>query len=341
MDFIDSVRQLEERLARPSLQDIEVMRRLRGDIAILGAGGKMGPSLARRVKRASDAAGVARRVIAASRFSDPQIATELQRTGIETFRCDLLRRDEVSPLPLCENVLFLPGRKFGSTDRPDLTWAINTVVPANVATHFRDSRMVVFSTGNVYPLVTTGGKGSVETDDPGPVGEYAQSCLARERVFEFYAHEQGTRCLLFRLNYAIDLRYGVLVDIARKVHAGEPIDLTVSWFNTVWQGDADSYALRGLELCDSPPRILNVTGPEKISVRKVAQFFGRAFGCEPVLMGNDCGRALLSDASLCERLLGPPEIDLDTLLHWVAHWVEIGAPTLGKPTRFEVADGRF
>jgi nucleoside-diphosphate-sugar epimerase len=341
MNPINSVEELENRLASPSRRDEEAMRRLPGDIIILGAGGKMGPSLAKRAKRASQAVGVPRRVIAASRFSDPETVSDLEREGIETNRCDFLNREDVARLPVCENVLFLSGRKFGSSDRPDLTWVMNTVVPANVALHYRQSRLVAFSTGNVYPFVKAGTGGSVEMDEPAPVGEYAQSCLGRERVFEYYAHEYGTPCLIFRLNYAVDLRYGVLVDIARKVYAGEPVNLAVGWFNTIWQGDANSYALRSLELAASPPRVINVTGPEQISVREVADFFGRAFGRKQLFQGEESGQALLSNAAPCYRLLGPPEVSLDTLLEWVRHWTESGGVSLNKPTKFEVADGRF
>lgn len=340
-DFIDTVEQLEDRLAAPSHGDQEAMGRLSGDVIVLGAAGKMGPSLAKRAKRASEGAGVERRVIAVSRFSNPDLAEELKRAGIMTLRCDLLNREEVAQLPDCENVLFLSGRKFGSSDRPDATWAMNTIVPANVALQYRNSRIVAFSTGNVYPLMPASGSGSVETDEPGPVGEYPQSCLGRERVFEYYSHEYGTRCLLLRLNYAVDLRYGVLVDIARKVYAREPINLTMGWFNAIWQGDANSYALRALELCASPPEILNVTGAEKISVREVAEVCGRRFGREPVFKGQESERALLSNASLCHSLLGAPEVPLETLLEWVARWVEIGGATLDKPTKFDVMDGRF
>ena len=341
MDSIDSVEELEDRLASPSVQDREAMERLSGDIVILGAGGKVGPSLARRVRRASDAAGVQRRVIAVSRFSSLAIATDLERAGIETLRCDLLHHEEVAQLPACENVLFLSGRKFGSSDRPDLTWAMNTVVPANVARHYRGCRIVVFSTGNVYALARTSTSGSVETESPGPVGEYAQSCLARERVFEYYSRQHGTCCVIFRLNYAVDLRYGVPVDIARKVYTGEPVNLNMGWFNAIWQGDANSYALRCLEFCACPPKVLNVTGPEKISVREVAEFFGSVFGRKPVFRGEESDYALLSDASLCHSLLGRPKVSVETLLAWVGHWVESGGPTLDKPTKFEVTDGRF
>src|SRR5215472_15047905 len=325
---ITSAEELENRLASPSIRDEEVMRRLRGDIIILGAGGKMGPSLAKRVKRASQAAGVARRVIAASRFSDLNIVSNLEREGVEVVRCDFLNREEVAQLPPCENVLFLSGRKFGSSGRPDLTWLMNTVVPASIASHYRQSRIVAFSTGNIYPFVKAGTGGSVETDEPEPVGEYAQSCLGRERVFEYYSREHGTPCVIFRLNYAVDLRYGVLVDIARKVYAGEPVSLSVGWFNTIWQGDANSYALRCLELNASPPRVLNVTGPEQISVRQVAEFFGRPFGRKPLFKGEESGQALLSNTALCHRLLGAPDVSLETLLEWVRHWTEIGGVSL-------------
>jgi len=275
MNFIESVESLEARLATPSVADQDSAQSLEGDVIILGAGGKMGPSLARRIKRASSLAGVRRRIIAVSRFSSPTLMAELNQDGIETVACDLLSQAAVARLPICPNVLLLSGRKFGSTDRPDLTWATNTVIPAHVAYHYRASRIVAFSTGNVYPLVRLNSGGSVENDVLAPVGEYAQSCLGRERIFEYYSHEFGTPCLLFRLNYAVDLRYGALVDIAQKVFTRQVIDLTVPALNAVWQGDANSYAWRCLEYCSSPARLLNVTGPEIISVRRAAEFFAR------------------------------------------------------------------
>jgi nucleoside-diphosphate-sugar epimerase len=341
MNDIETEQQLEDSLSEPSALDVACVRRLSGDVIVLGAGGKMGPSLAYRLKRAVDASGRPRRVLAVSRFSAPGERDRLEAAGVETIVCDLLDRDAVRQLPECENVWFLAGRKFGSSGRTDLTWAMNTVVPANVAQRFRASRIVVFSTGNVYPFVSAATGGSVEGDATDPRGEYAQSCLGRERIFEFYSREFGTPVLLFRLNYAVDLRYGTLADIARKVFASEPVDLTIAHFNTIWQGDANSYAMRCLELCESPPRVLNVTGPEIVSVRETAAFYGRRFNRPPSFRGEDAGVALLNNASRCHKLLGKPAMGLDELMERVAHWIACGGRSLNKPTKFEVVDGKF
>lgn len=338
---IDNETELENVLAEPSDADLEMIGRLDGDILILGAGGKMGPSLARRVRRAVDRTGRRIRVLAASRFSSADTRQALEADGIATIVCDLLDRSSIAALPAAPNVLLLAGRKFGTLDRTDLTWITNTVVPAHVAERFKASRMVVFSTGNVYPLVPADSHGSTEPDVPLPVGEYAQSCLGRERVVEFVSREAGMPALIYRLNYAVDLRYGTLVDIARKVFAGTPIDLTMGYFNAIWQGDANSYALRSLELCASPPEILNVTGPERISVREIAGWFGSVFGLEPRFEHSEGPVALLSDSSRCRALLGEPAVPLTQLRDWVAHWVRIGGASLNKPTHFEVTDGRY
>jgi nucleoside-diphosphate-sugar epimerase len=332
---------LEETLAHPSQADLECVARLEGDILVLGAGGKMGPSLARRVRRAAVQTGSRGKILAASRFSAADVRAGLEAEGITTLACDLLDPGAIAALPLCPNVLFLAGRKFGTRDRTDLTWATNTVVPARVAEHFHKSRMVVFSTGNVYPLVPSVSSGSTEDDLPAPVGEYAQSCLGRERVVEFVSQEQQMPALVFRLNYAVDLRYGTLVDIARKVFDGELVDLTMGYFNAIWQGDANSYALRSLELCSSPPTILNVTGPERISVREAAEWFGSVFGRPPRFANTEGPVALLSDSSRCRKLLGEPTVSLPRLRQWVADWVRSGGASLNKPTHFEVTDGRF
>ncbi|MBA3442589.1 MAG: NAD(P)-dependent oxidoreductase [Pyrinomonadaceae bacterium] len=341
MSSIETEAQLEEMLSAPSANDVDAMRRLIGDVIILGAGGKMGLSLARRIKRATEAAGVNRRVIAVSRFSSSRVHEEFENIGVKTIPCDLLDRNQIAGLPECENVFFLAGRKFGSTERTDLTWAINTFVPGIIAERYRQSRIVVFSTGNVYPLVKGASGGSVEADAPSPHGEYAQSCLGRERMFEYFSQEYGTRCLIFRLNYAVDLRYGVLVDVARKIYDGQPINLTVGSFNAIWQGDANSYALRSLELCGSPPRILNVTGPETISVQRAAAYFAQRFKREAVFQGQESEMALLSNAALCHALLGYPLVSLGTLMEWVTDWIETGGASLNKPTKFEVTDGRY
>ena len=337
---VEDEAQLEELLSRPSPADIAFARTLTDDVLVLGAGGKMGPSLARRVRRASDDAGSRRRVVAASRFSEAGVAEGLERDGIEAVRCDLLDPEDVARLPDAGNVLFLAGRKFGSEGRPDLTWAHNTVVPALVARRFASARIVVFSSGNVYAPVPPSSSGATERDGPAPVGEYAQSCLGRERVFEYFSRERGTPCVLFRLFYAVDLRYGTLVDVARAVSTGAPVDVTVGRVNAIWQGDANSYAFRSLALCASPPLPLVVTGPEPVSVRQAAERFGSLFGRPARFQGKE-GPGLLGNPALCVSLLGPPEVTLDRLIGWTADWIVRGGRNLGKPTHFEATDGRY
>ena len=338
---IETADQLDDLLTLPSEADIAFAGRLRGDVMILGAGGKMGPTLAKRFRRASDAAGSRRRVLAVSRFQSGDARREFEKAGIETVSRDLLDSEDAAALPVIENVLFLAGRKFGSSGDPEVTWAMNTLVPANVARHFRNSRIVAFSTGNVYPFVAAARGGCLESDDPAPRGEYAQSCLGRERVFEYYSKQFGTACLIFRLNYAVDLRYGVLVDIARHVYEGSPVDLSVPMVNVIWQGDANSYAMRSLELCESPPRYLNVTGPETISVRRAAEYFAERFGRPLHLAGESEGLALLSNAGACHAALGYPEVPAAQLMEWVARWIEVGGASLHKATKFQVMDGKF
>jgi nucleoside-diphosphate-sugar epimerase len=341
-DSVKAIEDLESQLSEPSESDCAFMRDLKGDVLILGAGGKMGPSLARLAKRSAERAGARVRVMAVSRFTSDAARRGLEEAGVEAIACDLLDPAAVASLPTCENVIYLAGRKFGSTGRPDLTWAANAVAPAFAAHQYRHSRIVVFSTGNVYSLSDVdSGRGSLETDPLAPVGEYAQSCLARERIFEYCSNEYQTRCLIFRLNYAVDLRYGVLVDIAQKVHAGEPVDISVPAFNTIWQRDANSYALRSLGLCSSPARILNVTGVETISVREAAEFFAARLGRKCLFTGREGKSALLSDASLCHSLLGAPSLSYLRLREQVADWVSAGREHLQKPTHFEVVDGSY
>jgi nucleoside-diphosphate-sugar epimerase len=340
-DQIDNEAQLEEMLAEPSEADLACVSRLQGDVLVIGAAGKMGPSLVRRIHRAMVRSGTKARVIAASRFSSGSTRGDLEAEGVATIACDLLDPRSIARLPHTPYVLFLAGRKFGTVDRTDLTWATNTLVPARVAEQCRDSAMVVFSTGNVYPMVRHDGPAPTEETNPQPIGEYAQSCLGRERVVEYVSREEGLRALIFRLNYAVDLRYGTLVDVARHVWEREPIDLTVGYFNAIWQGDANSYALRSLELCATPPAILNVTGPEVISVRDIATWFGSVFGRPPSFVNREGPVALLSDSSRCRHVLGEPSVPLSRLRQWVAHWVRGGGLSLNKPTHFEVADGTF
>jgi hypothetical protein len=332
--MIATLTELEDALSRPADADVECLRRVPGDIAILGAGGKMGPSLVRLCRRAADAAGPRRNVFAISRRA-------IEVPGVMSFACDLFDRCAVGTLPNAPNVLYLAGRKFGSSGSPELTWAMNTLVPAIVAERYKGARIVVFSTGNVYPLRDPAVGGSCESDPLAPVGEYAQSCLGRERVFEYFSSQHATRCLLFRLNYAVDLRYGVPVEIARKVFRGEPIDLTMPAFNAIWQRDANSYALRSLELCASPPRALNVTGADILRVRETAEFFAVRFGKPAVFTGVEGPVALLSDARACHESLGPPTVGSRQLLEMVADWVASGGESLDKPTHFEVSDGKF
>src|SRR5262245_26689077 len=321
---IDTEPQLEDVLAEPSEADVACAARLDGDVLIVGAGGKMGPSLARRAQRAIKLAGGRLRVLAASRFSSSHARQALDAGGVETLAVDLLDPARIAQLPRCPNVLFLAGRKFGTSSRTDVTWATNTLLAARVCEHLADSRLVAFSTGNVYPLMPVDGAGASEDEPPAPVGEYAQSCLGRERLVEFTSRERGLRALILRLNYAVDLRYGTLVDIARRVFDGVPIDLTMGYLNAVWQGDANSYALRSLEHCASPPAVLNVTGPERISVREIAESFGSIFERMPRFVNREGPVALLSDSTRCRALLGPPVVPLGVLRQWVAHWVQIG-----------------
>jgi nucleoside-diphosphate-sugar epimerase len=341
MTAIRTEAELEERLSRPSAADVEFMRELEGDLLILGVAGKMGPSLARRARRAADEAGVRKRIVGVARFSNPRVREELEAAGVETICADLLDEEQLQALPELPNVIYMAARKFGTTGNEYLTWALNTYLPGRVAERFRRSRIVAFSSGNVYPLVPIAHGGPTEATPPDPVGEYAQSVLGRERMFEYFSARYGTPVTLLRLNYAIDLRYGVLVDIALKVYQRQPVNLAMGQVNVIWQGDANSVALRAFRLCQSPPAVLNVTGPETVSVRSLAWKFARRFGVEPIFEGTEAPTALLSDASLCHRLFGYPEVTLEQMIEWVAEWIHAGGVLWNKPTHFEVRDGRF
>ena len=296
---------------------------------------------ARWAKRASDAAGVNRQVIAVSRFTQQSAREQIETWGIETISADLMDPDSLRALPEAPNIIFMAGRKFGSTGAEALTWAMNAYLPSLVAQRFPQSRFAVFSSGNVYPLTPVAHGGSTEADPTGPVGEYAQSVLARERLFEHFSRTHGTPVTIIRLNYAIDLRYGVLFDIATKVHRGEPVDVTMGHVNVIWQGDASAYVLMSLLQTTSPPSILNVTGPETVSVRWAARRFGELLGTEIIIQGTESPTAYLSNAAHCFSLFGYPSVPLETMIRWVAHWVNIGGAALDKPTHFETRDGRY
>ena len=336
-----NVEELEQNLAHPGPELIADMARLEGDLLILGAGGKMGPSLARLARQAILAAGKTKRVIAVSRFSDPAVRRSLEGEGVEILAGDLLDEQFLASLPDCANVLFMAGRKFGTSGRESYTWAMNTYLPGRVANRFRNSRIVAFSTGNVYPLVPVGSGGATEETFPEPLGEYAQSCLGRERMFQYFSHKWGTPVLIFRLNYAIDLRYGVLDEVGRAVWAKKPIDLRMGHVNVIWQGDANSYALRSLLHCTSPASILNITGPEVISVRWLAEEFGRRMDRKPTFVHESSPTALLNQSARAHKLLGPPRVTLSQMIEWTAAWIAAGGRQLGKPTHFQQREGKF
>jgi nucleoside-diphosphate-sugar epimerase len=338
---LTSVEMLEDLLSRPTPGVVDALSRLDGDLLILGVAGKMGPTLAVMAKRSMDEAGVGKRVLGVSRFSDSAIRERLDEAGIETICGDLTREGFLDSLPDVPNVVYMVGFKFGATGQEALTWAVNSDLSGRVARRFRHSRVVVFSSGNVYPLTPLSLGGATEATLPAPVGEYAQSVLGRERIFEHYARMYQIPTLFFRLNYAVEMRYGVLLDIARKVWVGEPIDLRMGHVNLIWQGDACAYALRALHLSEVPPRLLNVTGPETVSVRALAHRFGHLLGRNPVFEGVEERDALLSCAGQAFKLLGYPCIPLERVVEWVAAWVIDGGPTLDKPTKFGVRDGRF
>ncbi len=333
---------LDEMLSRPTTDLNNFIKELDGDIMILGAGGKMGVTLAMMANRAIRETGLGKKVIAVDRFDDRTALVLLEKAGVKTLTCDLLNREEVSKLPEVLNIIYMVGKKFGTENDTELTWAINVLAPEHVAAHFRKSRIVVFSTGCVYPLVRPSEGGSLEDTPPAPVGEYAQSCLGRERVFSYYNKNSGTKTCLFRLNYSIDLRYGVLYDIGIKVYNSKPVELAVSHFNCIWQGDASRLALLCLGQCSSPPTILNITGPETISVKETAKKFARYFNKEVEFLGEVPNSTMyLSNASRSFEIFGKPVVPAEKMIEWQAQWIEQGGRSLNKPTHFEVTSGQY
>ncbi|MFW6290423.1 MAG: NAD-dependent epimerase/dehydratase family protein, partial [Mariniphaga sp.] len=320
---------------------IELMAQLDGDLLFLGVAGKIGPSLAHTAKRACTRAGVEKRVLGVSRFSNPQEKKLIESFGVETISGDFLDRSFLESLPRVKNVFFLAGMKFGAQENRSFTWAMNSYLPALVADYFHQSRIVAYSTGCVYPLVPVQSGGSMETDDPSPAGEYAQSCLGRERMFEYGSRKHKNPAAIIRLNYAVEPRYGVLVDIGLKVYNNQPVDLTMGYFNAIWQGDANNRVIQSLDYASSPPWITNLTGPETLSVRDVALQFGNLMSREVRFTGKEAPTALLSNAEKIFGLLGKPEVPVSKVIEWTAQWIQDGKRLLDKPTHFEVRDGKY
>jgi nucleoside-diphosphate-sugar epimerase len=340
-DKIASLDMLEDLLSTPTAEAVKMFSGLEGDIMFLGIGGKIGPSLARMAKRACDEAGLKKRMYGVALFESEEQRKQLENIGFETFHGDLLDPNFIHSLPRVKNVYFLAGMKFGSEENLSLTWAVNSYMPALVAEYYKESNIVAFSTGCVYPLVSIESGGSLETDAPGPVGEYAQSCLGRERMFEYGSKQHGTKVCLIRLNYSVELRYGVLVDIGLKVKNQEPIDLSMGFFNVIWQGDVNDVVLRSIEICESPAKILNITGPDTLSVREVAIEFGKLFNTEPEFVNEEAKTALLNNSEQAFQLFGRPKVSTQRIIKWIAEWINQGQEMLGKPTHYEVRDGKY
>lgn len=338
---IHSIEELENRLAKPSDELIADLGKVDGDIMLLGVGGKMGPSMARLAVNAIQKGGLNKKVIGVSRFSSGDLKRQLEDMGVRTISADLLNEEELQALPDVKNVIFMAGNKFGTTGNEHFTWAMNAYLPGRVSEKFKHSRMVVFSTGNVYPLTPVGAGGATEEAAPNANGEYGQSCLGRERVFEHFSRKYDIPMFIYRLNYAIDLRYGVLLELAKSVKEGKAIDIAMGHANVIWQGDANEIALRALNVCSSPPVTMNVTGPETLSLRWVAEEFGRRFGVKPAFVGEEAPTALLSNASKAMQTFGYPKVSVLQMIDWIADWVLQDGATWNKPTHFQQREGKF
>ena len=338
---MSDIREICRKLLLPSDDLIAEIAKLDGDIIILGAGGKMGPALAKLAKYAIDKAGVNKNIIAVSRFTDPGTKDELNEAGIGTYSADLLEDDQLQSLPDVKNVLYLAGTKFGTSGNESFTWAMNSYLPGRVAQKYKNSNIVAFSTGNVYHLTAVDSGGATENSVARPVGEYAQSCLGRERLFEYYSKKNNTPVLIYRLNYANDVSYGVLLEIAQSVKSGKTIDLSMGYVNVIWQGDANEIALRSLLHCEVPAKTLNVTGPEIVSIRWLANEFGKMFETDPILINEEQQTALLSNASEAFRLFGYPKVPLNKMMEVIAEWIRQDGKILNKPTHFQEREGQF
>ena len=341
LDALHTVADIEQALSKPTPAVIEGLALLPGDLLVLGVGGKMGPTLALMARKASDAAGARRRIIGVARFSSGDLEARLQGYGMETVRADLLDPAQLARLPDAPNVIYMAGMKFGSTGNEALTWAMNCYLPGLVCERYASSRIAAFSTGNVYGLTPIAQGGSLETDAPKPVGDYAMSCVGRERIFQHFSLTRKTAVTLIRLNYAAELRYGVPVDLALRIQAGEPVDLAMGHFNMIWQPDANALVLLSLAHAASPALVLNVTGPELLRVRDVAAQIGERLGKPVRFCGEEASDALLSNASLARRLFGPPRLTATEVIDLVAAWVRHGGATLDKPTHFDARNGKF
>lgn len=337
----ENIESIYSDLLKPSDALIKDVAALNGDLMILGAGGKMGPALARLAKQAAIKAGVNKKVMAVSRFSEPGLQDALNSEGIQTIAADLLDDAQLKALPDAVNILYLAGTKFGTSGNESFTWAMNAYLPGRVAERFPQSNIVVFSTGNVYHLTPVTQGGAAETATPKPVGEYAQSCLGRERVFQYFSSKNNTAVLIYRLNYANDVSYGVLLEIAKAVKEGRPVDLSMGNVNVIWQADANEIAIRCLRHCTAPAAVLNVTGPETLSVRWLAEEFGKIFGQNPLFINEEQSTALLSNASASFGLFGYPKTSLKQMMELLAAWINYGGKTLNKPTHFQEREGQF
>lgn len=339
--MIQNLTQLEDLLSQPTPGVVDTMGRLEGDLMVLGVGGKIGPSLTRMARRADEEAGIQRRIFGVARFSAPDLRQRLEGWGIETVACDLLDRDGLAALPDVPNILYLPAQKFGTTGQEGRTWAMNTYLAGMVCERFPRSRIVAYSTGNVYALTPVDSGGPAEETPLDPVGEYAMSAMGRERMFQFFSEKFRIPVAIVRLNYAVEMRYGVLVDIAQKVLAEQPVDLTMGYFNVIWQGDSNAMTLGCFDHAASPPFALNVTGTETLSVRNCAEQFGQRMNKTVTFTGEEADTALLSNAAKSSELFGPPTVTVDQMIDWITDWLQRGGETHNKPTHFQARNGKF